>query len=278
MVAKIGRFAADLNRTRRNATGLTVMGRATPDNVKGRNEAIWPRTMSGDILRTGPMTEEAFEYRMSRWHDPYTQRRNQELAKIKERQGSVFFITAHNCPSQPALEHDDYTLWGERKRPTVIPGFTKGGIPIGVRFQARMPDGSIPEHLATQIPESKMTLTPAMRKIVIEFFRREILSTFPELFEPLPDDERPLQACSPNFPYGGAGECGQMDPSENGRMPGFQLELIRELMFNEVSEMVKGNLKQNQNFPKLQAMINRFITECWPQLEAMMEEIYSVAA
>ncbi len=49
-------------------------------------------------------------------------------------------------------------------------------------------------------------------------------------------------------------------------------------MFNEVSEKQKGNLQKNENFKKLQIILNEFLTECWPELEKMMMEMYPITA
>lgn len=271
MIARVGRYAADLNRTGNQATGRTVRGRPVKSGGAEIAETIWPRDLFSHSLRLGLFTEREFETRISRWHEPFVRRRLLEIEAIKGERGMVFLISAHNCPSRPAQGHADYSIseFRENGRPLFNPGTTRRPIPIGDRHAGR-------------IAEEDRTLPPAVREMVERYFRQAAVERFSEFFGDLrpgtPAFDR--RAFSYDSPYGGAAENWRvMDPSREGRTPGFQLELPRELMFDEVTPAHPGgNLRPLPVIDRLREVIERFVSGVYPEIERQLKASYGIVA
>lgn len=219
----------------------------------------------GQRLRFGPMSKAASAYRMRVWHQPYVRRREEELDAIQGERGMVFIISARHCPTVPTKAHADWVIKEFRKgRPLFIPGTTRLAVPLQERHAGR-------------VSEAQRTLAATTLARVEAFFRRQALAHFPDLLARYPEGPvRDRMACSVDSPYGGAGECWTMDPSPERRRPGFQLELVRELLLHERSPSRPGNLQPNERFRTTQGIVTEFVRDEWPQLEADLRRHYGL--
>lgn len=121
LVAHASRYVVDLNRAADDVDLDTVPDHPAPRGLQPRG-VVWRMTTDGRALMRGPLTYEALEQRLSRFHRPYHGALRNELVRLRARFGHAILIAAHSMPSTGRV----LTTGRPVRRADVVPG-TRGG-------------------------------------------------------------------------------------------------------------------------------------------------------
>ncbi len=116
LVARLSRYAVDLNRDEGSVDSRTVEGAADGEFPRG---VIWRETGDGRPALRGRLSMEEYRRRIDRWWRPYHETLATELEALRGSHGSVLLLSAHSMPSRDRPTTDRAV--GAR-RADVVPG------------------------------------------------------------------------------------------------------------------------------------------------------------
>lgn len=122
---EVSRFVVDLNRSPDDVDALSVEGhpRGKPLDAGGAPRGlIWRVATDGTQALARPLTLERWRDRVARFHAPYHQALDAEVARLRERFGRLLVLSGHSMPSVGKATHAD----PGRRRADVVPGDRRG--------------------------------------------------------------------------------------------------------------------------------------------------------
>lgn len=117
IVSHVSRYVIDLNRSEDDIDVAVVPTHPNPKANQPRG-VVWQTDTDGNALQRGPLSLEAFEYRLEHFHRPYHRALAHLLSRAVQHFGRAVVIAAHSMPSQGRAKHTD----SGRMRADVVPG------------------------------------------------------------------------------------------------------------------------------------------------------------